>query len=357
MNNQKRIRDYGYTVGTLPAGERNAITDIKGIQVGHATLRTGDTRTGVTVVLPHEGDLFLTKLCAAVHVINGFGKSIGTIQIEELGTLETPIVLTNTLSVGEACSGLFDIMLRQNSDIGRKTGTVNPVVCECNDGYLNDIRARKITPDHVREAIANAGPVFDEGAVGAGTGMSCFELKGGIGTASRLMDYAGNRYTLGALVLTNMGQLNDLTVCGDPIGRRIKAPDVLDPETAPDGSIIIILATDMPLSVRQLKRIARRSVVGLSRTGSHMDNGSGEVVIAFTTANQVPHTDDEFIATVRMINDNHMNLPFRAVAECTEEAILNAMVTAETTRGIGGHVRRSLREYLTGGHASLETAI
>lgn len=356
MKGQKRIRDFGYTVGTLPPGPLNAITDIAGIRVGHVTLSSGDTQTGVTVLLPHSGDLFNDKVLAAVHVINGFGKSLGTIQLEELGTLETPIVLTNTLSIGEACSGLLDYMLHQNPEIGTQTGTVNPVVCECNDGYLNDIRARKVQPRHVLGAIAEADTEFEEGAVGAGRGMSCFKLKGGIGSASRIMPYAGRTFTLGALVLSNMGQTMDLSICGDPVGRRIDLPSEAESEAqssadslmtkTPDGSIIILLATDLPLAVRQLKRVCRRAVVGLSRTGSFIDNGSGDIVIAFTTANRLMHGESESIATIRMINDHHLNLPFRAAAECVEEAILNSMVTAKTTHSVDGRVRRSLREYL-----------
>jgi len=346
MKNQKRIQDYGFVIGDLPTGPRNAITDVAGIRVGHVTLDNKDVKTGVTAIIPHNGDMFNEKVAAAAHVINGYGKSVGTIQIEELGTIETPIVLTNTLNIGEACSGLIDYMLDKNKDIGKEVGTVNPIVGECNDGYLNDIRGKHVNKHHVIDAIANADIDFLEGAVGAGTGMSCYELKGGIGTASRIVRYGGKDYTVGVLVLTNMGKIKDLMICGQALGQKIDSMTMDKKKDSPDGSIIMVIATDMPLSVRQLKRISKRTVVGLSRTGSYIGHGSGEIVFSFTTANKISHNTKESISSFKIINESKMDLPFRAVAECTEEAILNSMITAKTTAGKDGHIRKSLKEYL-----------
>lgn len=346
MKTQKRLRDYGYTVGRLDPGERNAISDVSGVRVGHVTLKSGNIHTGVTAVVPHNGNLFTDKLLAAAHVINGFGKSVGLIQLDEMGTLETPVILTNTLNVGEAVSGLFDVMLEENPDIGRSTGTVNPVVLECNDGFLNDIRRRCVEPRHVAEALRGAGEEFEEGSVGAGTGMSCFGLKGGIGSSSRVIPYGGRNYTLGVLVLTNMGKTADLTISGDRLGERIAGQRSVPANQGPDGSIIVITATDLPLTERQLGRLARRCAVGLGRTGSFMDNGSGEIAVAFTTANRLPHSDAEFVASVRMINDACLDIGFRAAAEATEEAILNSMVTAKAVTGMDGHHRDSLADLL-----------
>ncbi len=342
----RRIRDYGFIIGELPAGKKNAITDVKGVRVGHVTLDDNDVKTGVTAIIPHPGDIFNEKVPAAVHVINGFGKSTGSIQIEELGNIETPIILTNTLSIGEACGGLIEYMLEKNKDIGKEVGTVNPVVGECNDGYLNDIRGKHVQKHHVFEAIANADVDFSEGGVGAGTGMSCYELKGGIGTASRVMRYGDKDYTLGVLVLTNMGKKKDLMICGEAMGQKIHMKSGDEKAKSPDGSIIMVIATDMPLSVRQLKRISRRAVVGLNRTGSYIEHGSGEVVFSFTTQNRVPFNNEESVSSMEIINEGKMNLPFRAVAECTEEAILNSMVAAKTTKGVDGHIRESLTDYL-----------
>lgn len=201
LKSQKRIRDYGITIGRMKPGRQNSITDIEGVKVGHVTLHDGDIRTGITALLPHDGNIFRDKVMASSCVINGYGKSMGLIQIDEVGTIETPIVLTNTFSIGAAFDGVVEYMLNHNDDIGRTTGTVNPVVCECNDDYLNDIRKRKIEKSHVLDAIRNAEMEFEEGSVGAGTGMSCLGLKGGIGTSSRVMELNGREYVLGSLFL------------------------------------------------------------------------------------------------------------------------------------------------------------
>jgi len=346
VQGQKRIRDYGIIIGDLIPGKRNAITDVAGVRVGHCTLDHGPVKTGVTAVLPHPGNIFEDKVMAAAHVINGFGKSMGIIQIEELGTLETPILLTNTLSVGEAASALISHMVAGNKDIGCKAGTVNPLVCECNDFPLNDIRGLHVTKEHVYAAIREAAEVFREGGVGAGTGMSCYQLKGGIGSASRMIDLDSGKYTVGTLVLTNMGRKQDLMINGDPLGKRRAKGEIATPPDHPDGSIIIIIATDIPLTERQLKRCAKRSAVGLHRTGSHMDTGSGEIAIAFSTVNRIRSGSREALLPIRMINESRINRVFRAVAQATEEAILNSMITADATVGRAGCKRRALRDIL-----------
>lgn len=343
MPEPKRIRDYGVTIGEMPTGQRNAITDVPGVTVGHCTLSDGPVQTGVTAVIPRPGNLFRHKVMAATHIVNGFGKSAGLLQVEEMGVLETPILLTNTLSVGTAYSALVEHMLAENDDIGATTSTVNPVVCECNDGYLNDIRAMSVRTEHVHEALSSAGPDVAEGAVGAGRGMSCFKLKGGIGTASRRIDL-GKPYHLGALVMSNMGQTRDLTIAGRTIGPEICRRNGGD--ALPDvGSIIIILATDAPLCDRQLKRLAKRAVVGLARTGSFIGNGSGEIVLAFTTENVVPHYEQDAVETYQRVHEKHMDILFRAAAESVEEAVLNSMTMAAPVTGRDGLSRRSLSQY------------
>lgn len=343
MKNQKRIRDYGITIGRMEPGPRNAITDVAGVTVGHTTLAQGDIHTGVTAILPHPGSLYEDKVSAACHVINGYGKSAGFIQIDELGTIETPILLTNTLSVGEASTALVEYMLERNPEIGRKLPTVNPVVCECNDGYLSDIRGLHVKREHVFSALNAASEEFEEGAVGAGTGMSCFQLKGGVGTASRLLPL-GEGYVLGAMALTNFGSLRDLTVAGIPAGKLIASER--EKEVREMGSVILVLATDLPLSARQLKRVAKRASVGLARTGAYMGNGSGELSIAFTTANRIPQTSKSDLIPISVLHEDKIDTVFRAAAESVEEAVLNSMVCAAPTLGRDGHTRRSLREYM-----------
>lgn len=345
MEKRKRIRDYGICIGSMPAGRKNLITDVAGVKVGHSTMNQGDIKTGVTAVLPHGGNLFQEKVLSAIYIANGFGKTMGSIQIEELGNIETPILMTNTLSIGTVSHALISYMLEDNGDIGVTTGTVNPVVCECNDGYLNDIRGRHVTEKDVWYAIQNAGEDFEEGSVGAGTGMSCYGLKGGIGSASRMVDLTGVEYTVGALVLTNMGKTEDFLLNGEPLGRWIKERSKEIEQEGDKGSIIMLLATDIPLTERQLKRVAKRAVVGLARTGSYIGHGSGDIVIAFTTANKVSHERQEVLHEIRMIHEDAIDKVFQASAEAVEEAILNSMITADTTVGRNGHIRRSLKEY------------
>lgn len=326
-----------------PHGPKNLISDVPGVLVGHKTITDGkNINTGVTAILPHSGDIFHNKLFAGVSVINGFGKSTGLIQIKELGTLETPILMTNTLSVGTCMTALVRYMLDQNEDIGVSTGTVNCVVTECNDGELNDIRGLHVCEEDVFDALASVSADFEEGAVGAGRGMICLGLKGGIGSASRILEADGQRYTVGSLVLSNFGNRGFLTIGGDHIGRRIAQMQ----KTPEQGSIIIVLATDIPLSERQLERVAERSMVALGRTGSCCGNGSGDIAIAFSTGNHYPHYSEKHVLSGAYFHDAEIDRVFECGIEATEEAIISSLYHAETTRGIRGNIIRSLRDYL-----------
>lgn len=338
-----RARDIGLACGSLPTGERNSIADVPGVRVGHCTLNHGDIRTGVTAIMPHDGDVFAEKLVAAAAVLNGFGKSTGLVQLDELGTLETPILLTNTFAVGTCANALIRRAVAANPEIGRRTSTVNPVVLECNDGYLNDIQAMAVTEAHAGAAIDAAAEAFASGAAGAGTGMSCFGLKGGIGTASRQLRLDDRIYHLGALVLANFGRAGDLRL---PHGRRIDAPAQPRPET---GSCIAVFATDIPLDHRQLGRVARRAGVGLAWCGAFWANGSGDIAVAFTTANRVPQTAPSDLLTHRVLAESRIDTLFQAAAESTQEAVLDALAAAETMQGRAGHQRRSLRDVLASG--------
>ena len=312
-----------------------------GVKVGHVTLKEGDIHTGVTAVLPHGGNCFQDKVMAGVSVINGFGKSVGLIQIQELGTIETPILLTNTLSVGTACEELTRYMLEGNPDIGVTTGTVNCVVTECNDGRLNDIRGLHVRPEHVREALANASEDFEEGAVGGGTGMVCLGLKGGIGSASRRVEADGQTYTVGALVMSNFGAPGNLIIGGKHYDTNLGRDERKD-----EGSIIMLLATDIPLNERQLSRLAKRSMVALGRVGSYCGNGSGDIAIAFTTANRLPHYSEKNILETRMFYDENIDRVFVAGVEAVEEAIISSLYHAETTTGIRGNCYLGLRDFV-----------
>lgn len=324
-----------------PRGERDLITDVPGVKVGHVTLKEGDIHTGVTAVLPHGDNCFQDKVMAGVSVINGFGKSVGLIQIQELGTIETPILLTNTLSVGTACEELTRYMLEGNPDIGVTTGTVNCVVTECNDGRLNDIRGLHVRSEHVREALANAGEDFEEGAVGGGTGMVCLGLKGGIGSASRRVEVDGQTYTVGALVMSNFGAPGNLIIGGKHYDTNLGRDERKD-----EGSIIMLLATDIPLNERQLSRLAKRSMVALGRVGSYCGNGSGDIAIAFTTANRLPHYSEKNILETRMFYDENIDRVFVAGVEAVEEAIISSLYHAETTTGIRGNCYLGLRDFV-----------
>lgn len=345
MQRPARARDLGLACGTLPTGELNRITDVPGVRVGHRTLVHGEIRTGVTAIVPHSGNLYREKPVAAVHVLNGFGKSAGLVQVEELGTIETPILLTNTLSVGTCCTALVRHAIEHNPDIGRKTATVNPIVFECNDGYLNDIQALAVTEEDARAALANASSRFDVGSAGAGCGMSTFGFKGGIGTSSRRLDLDGHSYHLGALVLSNFGRSGDLRL---PNGRIIAPPEIqTDRRDLEKGSIIIIAATDIPLSDRQLKRVIRRSGVGLARLGSFWGHGSGDIALGFTTANVLSHDEKAALVDSRILNENRIDLLFQAIADATQEAVLDALAAAGSMTGRDGHHRHALTDALS----------
>ena len=328
-------------IGTLPSGPRDAISDVGEIRVGHVTLDRGAVQTGVTVVVPHAGDPFADKVPAASAVINGFGKSVGLIQVEELGVFETPIALTNTFGVGAVMQAQIRAAMAAHPRLGREWATVNPLVFECNDGYLNDIRARTVAEEHYRTALDSASAEFVQGSVGAGRGMSAFELKGGIGTASRR---AGD-YTVGALVLANFGRLETLTLAGHPLGRKLTERKKRD-DAPEQGSIIMLLATDAPLDARQLRRLALRAGAGLARTGSVFGHGSGDIALAFSTAYTVPHLPTRPMPAQAMLHETRLDPLFQAAADATEQAIVHALWHAEPVRGGDGHKRHTLREIL-----------
>ena len=335
-----RARDLGLACGALPPGARNSIADVPGVTVGHASLNEGDVHTGVTAVLPHDGNLYRDRPVAAAAVLNGFGKSVGLVQLGELGTLETPILLTNTFAVAVCATALIRRALAADPAIGRQAATVNPIVLECNDGWLNDIQAMAVTEAHAEAAIAVAGEDFPGGAVGAGTGMSCFGLKGGIGSASRLLRLDGAAYHLGVLVLANFGRAGDLRL---PDGRRVDPASDPTPEA---GSCIVVIATDIPLDHRQLGRVARRAGVGLAWCGAFWGNGSGDIALAFTTANRVPHEPDQDLIEHRLLAERRIDRLFQAAAEATQEAVLDALAAADTMVGRHGHRRVGLAAVL-----------
>jgi D-aminopeptidase len=332
-------------VGTLASGATGTIADVSGVRVGHCTLDAGDVQTGVTVLLPHAGDLFREKVPASACVINGFGKSIGLMQLEELGVLETPVALSNTFAVGALAQAQIRAAVAANPQIGRGLPTVNPLVFECNDGYLNDIQALAIQEEHYLAACAAASADFARGSVGAGRGMSSFDLKGGIGTSSRVVQATGAQYTVGALVLANFGRLPMLTIDGVPVGRELAARAASNRATqVPEkGSIIMLIATDAPLDARQLRRVAMRAAAGLARTGSVYGHGSGDIAMAFSTAYTLAH-DAPTYALPPLLADSQLDPLFQASADCVEQAILDALWRASTVQGRDGHMRLALRE-------------
>lgn len=336
-----RIRELGVAPGICEPGRFNAITDVAGVRVGHQTIVKGENvRTGVTAIVPHAGNVLQQKVPAAVYVANGFGKAAGFLQVQELGNIETPIVLTNTLNVGTAVEAVVQWSLEQPGN--ENVRSVNAIVGETNDGYLNEIRGQHVTPGNVIAAIeaATDGPV-EEGSVGAGTGTICFGFKGGIGTSSRVLPKTLGGYTVGALVQTNFGGI--LTIDGVRVGEKLgryssrshlhEASPRNDP--AEDGSCMIVLATDAPLSARNLERIAKRAVLGLARTGSFMSNGSGDFVIAFSTHNLIPNGSRE-IRTIDDLPNDAMSPLFLATVEAVEEAVYNSLTKATTVTGRDG---------------------
>ncbi|MBO7252938.1 MAG: P1 family peptidase [Oscillospiraceae bacterium] len=331
-----------WKIGRMEKGPGNRITDVPGVRVGHCTVDNDRHKTGVTMVMPCEDDIFRNKMVAACHVLNGFGKTAGLMQIQELGTLETPIALTNTLNVGLVHDAVVEYMCNQAEQKGYAIRSVNPVICECNDASLNDIRNRAVGQKEVFAAIAAAAVEFSQGDVGAGKGMTCHDLKGGIGTASRMIPIGEEQFTLGVLVLSNHGSLKDLMLDGKNIGMDIERQ--IREDSPDEGSIIMIVATDLPVTSRQLGRIIRRCSVGLARVGSYIGHGSGEVMVGFSTANRI--YDDGSCMQLRCMAESQMDKAFRAVAEATEEAVINSMLHANPVTGFTGKVRRSLKEFL-----------
>lgn len=410
-----RIADYGYCSAGLPKGRYNKISDVPGVRVGHYTLHRGRQHTGLTVVLPVADNIFQRKCVAAAYVQNGFGKTCGLVQMEELGTLETPIVLTNTLQVGKMADALVEYTLCEAQKCGQTVFSVNPVVGECNDSHLNEIARRSLDYEALCAAISGAEPDFAEGAVGAGTGTLCYGLKGGIGSASRSLSIGGRSFTLGVLVQTNFGALRQLRLEGEPLGRQLESrvealrrelsgvseqglaqvqkqtseqslaqvqkqtseqslaqvqkqtsgrsgaesqtqnqeqstsdlqphSHLPSPEADIDrGSVMMVLATDLPVDARQLKRLLKRMPLGLARTGCYSGHGSGELMLGFTTANRRGGADFE---TLTVMNDVLLEQAFLAAVEASEEAVLNSMCAAQGTCGLDGRYYPSLREFL-----------
>jgi D-aminopeptidase len=335
-----RARDAGIVIGTLPTGPRNAITDVEGVGVGHATLAQGTRfNTGVTAIVPHRGNAYLERVPAAIVVGNGFGKLLGVTQVQELGELETPVLLTGTLGVWKVADALAAHLLAQPGM--EQVRSINPVVGETNDGYLSDIRARPVGAPQVEQALARLsyGEV-EEGAVGAGAGTVAFGWKGGIGTSSRRLDTAQGGYTVGVLVQSNFG--GHLTVAGVPVWKALPDPEALalagrePPPWRGDGSIMIVVATDAPLDPSALRRLANRALTGLARTGSDMSNGSGDYVIAFSTAAQNRRRANVAVQPAASVANEAMTPLFQATAEATEEAILNSLLRARTVEGHRG---------------------
>ena len=336
-----RVADYKIKIGVLPRGPLNAITDVAGVKVGQVTLVKDDSvRTGVTAIIPHEGNLFQQKVPAGIFVGNGFGKLAGSTQVQELGNLESPVVLTNTLSVATAMDAVITYSLARNAQLA----SVNAVVGETNDGFLNDIRGRHVQARDVLQALegATGGPVA-EGNVGAGTGTVCFGFKGGIGTASRVVPKQTGGYTVGVLVQTNFGGV--LQIDGVPVGERMKKHYLSDQLNNPaDGSCMIVVATDAPLDARNLERLAKRAFMGLAKTGGIASNGSGDYVIAFSThaSVRIAHENHERVQSQNVLQNDALSPLFMAAIEATEEAILNSLFKAETMKGKGGRTVEAL---------------
>jgi len=354
---RQRAMDLGIEIGIFGKGRLNAITDVEGVLVGQATLVEGEgplvrgvgpVRTGVTVILPHGENLFEDKVRAGCFVLNGFGKSAGLHQIRELGTMETPVALTNTLNVGLVSDALTALACERNPGIGVETGTVNPVVGDINDGFLNDIQGRHVKESHVRAAIAAAsGSTVAEGNSGGGTGCSCMGFKGGIGTSSRRLPARFGGWTVGVLSQTNFGGI--LSVNGAPVGRelgifdfaRLEASPEAGPEATKDGSCMVVIATDAPLDSRLLSRLCARAGLGLARTGFYSGNGSGDFFLAFSTAGRVSH-GRRGASSLDVLSDDSMSPLFAALVEAVEESVINSLMAAETMVGRDGNRREAL---------------
>lgn len=340
-----RIRELGVTIGHYPPGQYNAITDVPGVRVGQTTIIQGEgplvrgqgpVRTGVTAIFPHSHDLFHHRVAAGGFVLNGAGEVTGLHQAEEWGVIETPILLTNTLSVGQVHDAALDYLLERYPDAGVRSDPIIPIVAECDDSLLNDIQGRHVTPEAVHRALdaAVSGPV-EEGCVGAGTGMVAFDFKAGIGTASRVLPPESGGYTLGVLVLANFGHRRCLQLAGCPVGDLVtdKMPD-----PHPDGSIVAVVATDAPLYSLQLKRLAKRAALGIGRVGSFASHISGEFCLAFSNSVLIPRKAAGLTFQLELLRDEHLDPLFEAVIEATEEAILNSLSKATDMRGRDDHM-------------------
>jgi D-aminopeptidase len=331
---RRRLRELGYAVGRFPTGELNALVDVPGVLVGHRTLLEGERlRTGVTAILPHDGNLYADKVLGGCHVVNGYGKAAGLTQLVELGTIESPLLLTNTLSVGPVWEGGLRHLLELNPGAARDRDTVNVIVGECFDGWLSDARALAVRAEHALEAIAAATPgEAREGAIGAGTGTTCFGFKSGVGTSSRIVD----GHSLGCLVVSNYGARRDLHLL---VGPDVELPDAAAEPPAQGGSIMIVIGTDAPMSERQLRRLSARGAFGLGRAGSFASNSSGEYVISFGAAHTVPHRVDRERDELTFLRDDSVALRnlFEAAADVVEESVLNSLCSADSMEGRDGN--------------------
>ncbi len=348
-----RCRDFGLRLGILAPGPRNTLADVGEVRVGHVSLVSGEgalipgqgpVRTGVTVIVPHRGNVWKDRPKAMWDTINGCGELTSAVAIREFGFIETPIALTNTNCVGNAATGLVEATLAANPDAAVDLDTVVPTVSECDDSYLNDARGLHVKPSHVRDALRSAAEDVDLGTVGAGTGMTCCQYKGGIGSASRRLPAADGGWTVGALVVSNFGWREHLTIAGVPVGRELIARETAGASLPPGGggSIVMVLATDAPLSSRQLGRVARRAFHGLARLGSFSGNGSGDIALAFSTSSRVPYDAPAEPLVEARVHDARLNPVFLAAVEATEEAIVDSLFTATTVVGRDGHTSPEL---------------
>ncbi len=344
MSGRPRAREAGLKFGPGTTGPRNSVADVPGVRVGHCTISSGSgalvegrgpVRTGVTAILPHGGNLYARPVKAAYFDLNGCGGLMGALQIREFGMVDTPIMLTNTMSMGAVADGTVRYVLRHNPQAALSEDSVIPIVSECDDSHLNDARGLHVSEAHVVEAIESASQDVKEGAVGAGTGMSCYDFKGGIGTSSRLVEAPGGTYAVGVLVLSNHGSREELLIEGVRVGSMLQVPN---PKRVEQGSIVTVVATDAPLDSRQLGRLARRSALGLGLTGSCSHNGSGDIAVAFSTANVHERSEKGVLLTDTLMADRDMDGLFRATVDSTAEAIINSLFKAETTEGRDGHV-------------------
>lgn len=343
-----RAREAGVWFGEMPPGPRNMLTDVSGVKVGHCTIVRGNgplkpgegpIRTGVTAILPHDGNLYERPVKGTYFDFNGCGGLGGALQIREFGVIDTPIMLTNTMSMGTVSDALLRHMIKANPSVGVTNDTIIPIVSECDDSHLNDSQGLHVKEEHVLAALASAGNDVHEGAVGAGTGMVCHDYKGGIGTSSRMVSTDVGKFTLGTLVMTNHGDWNELRIDGVPVGSILGAPPVKRRE---HGSIVIVVGTDAPIDSRQLQRVARRAIMGLAVTGSASHNGSGDIVLAFSTANIVERFAKNGLVTERLMTDVDMDDLFRATVDSTAESIINSLFKAETMEGRDGNIALAL---------------